>query len=157
MEKTKSKIKKNAEYRYHPRKPNMWGTSLFSDCRRRLWPRGTTNKNEYKSIYVPYPYPRNVAEHRFIMERYFKKYLGRYLSPKEVVHHINKKRKDNRIENLMVFKNGGYHCAFHRYGHCNPKAIIFDGRGLGTNKARKILLKILSEYMVTLKNKKSKK
>lgn len=39
-----------------------------------------------------------VAEHRLIYE----KYLGRFLDSKEVIHHINGNREDNRLENLQL-------------------------------------------------------
>lgn len=51
-----------------------------------------------------------VPEHRLIME----KKLGRYLSGIEVIHHINGKRDDNRLENLMLFKSNSEH---HKYHH----------------------------------------
>lgn len=50
-----------------------------------------------------------VLEHRFIMEQK----LGRYLKPKEVVHHINKQTDDNSMDNLELFKDQGAHTRFH--------------------------------------------
>lgn len=39
-----------------------------------------------------------VLEHRYVVE----KYLGRKLSDKEIVHHINHDKLDNHIENLEI-------------------------------------------------------
>lgn len=69
-------------------------------------------KDGYISVYNP-THPNSsksgyIMEHILVME----KHIGRYLKENEIVHHINKKRDDNRIENLklMTFKE---HAAFH--------------------------------------------
>jgi len=59
-----------------------------------------------------------VSEHRFIME----KYINRYLTEDEVVHHRGVKfpirsienKQDNRIENLQLFVNNSEHLKFHK-------------------------------------------
>lgn len=58
----------------------------------------------------PRSYKNRVYEHILVME----KKIGRYLKPKEVVHHINKIRDDNREENLMLFDNNSNHLKYHR-------------------------------------------
>jgi len=53
----------------------------------------------------------NILEHRYVMSTYLK----RPLKKNEVVHHINLIKTDNRIENLMLFKNMAEHNKFHIY------------------------------------------
>jgi len=40
-------------------------------------------------------------------------FIGRKLKKEEVIHHLNSNRKDNRIENLMIFKSQAEHTSFH--------------------------------------------
>jgi hypothetical protein len=70
-------------------------------------------RNKYHASYKPdHPLANKrgyVLNHRLIMEAF----LGRYLKPEEVVHHINEDTLDNRLENLMLFANDKKHRAFH--------------------------------------------
>ena len=51
------------------------------------------------------------AEHRKIYEDY----IGRKLTPDEVVHHINGIRTDNRIENLYLYPSKSAHTREHAH------------------------------------------
>ncbi len=67
-----------------------------------FWKGGRACSDGYIKIYVPeHPYAKfkYVMEHRLVME----KYLERYLTESETVHHRNGIRDDNRIENLELW------------------------------------------------------
>lgn len=51
-----------------------------------------------------------IYEHRFVMEQV----IGRYLTPKEVVHHKNEIPTDNSPENLVLCKNQTEHIKIHK-------------------------------------------
>ena len=40
-------------------------------------------------------------------------YLGRCLNPEEIIHHINEKHNDNRLENFYLCKNQAEHGQIH--------------------------------------------
>lgn len=63
---------------------------------------GTGEGKNYSKIYGRH-------EHRVVAEQM----LGRALRKGEVVHHINRDRRDNRPENLMVFASQAEHARWH--------------------------------------------
>ena len=64
---------------------------------------GWTDKRGYRWLYVDENGKRRARrEHRVLVERS----LGRRLEPWEVVHHVNGKTDDNRLENLEVIEFG---------------------------------------------------
>lgn len=79
------------------------------------------DKDGYVLLYAPdHPLPRRnevyVLEHRLVMENH----LGRYLTTKEVVHHKDKNKLNNQIENLELFGCNADHLRKELSGHC-PK------------------------------------
>ena len=62
----------------------------------------------------------NVLQHRKVVEDYIK----RKLNKSEVIHHIDRNRQNNKINNLMIFKTQREHMSFHRkidqFGMTNP-------------------------------------
>jgi len=79
-----------------------------------LWKGGEARDDEYILIYKPeHPFTKKnhyIFEHRLAME----KFLGRYLTKEEVVHHINEIKDDNQIQNLMLFATQSEHMKFHQ-------------------------------------------
>jgi len=72
------------------------------------WKGGRFKQGGYWYVYSPeHPNAKKnyVAEHRLVME----KFLGRYLKPYEIVHHLDGDRENNNIDNLaIVIKNPHY-------------------------------------------------
>lgn len=92
------------------------------------WKGGRTVSRGYIYVHIlDHPHARKnyIAEHRLVVEQQ----IGRYLLPKEEVHHLERNKKDNTPSNLIAFINKSAHLRFH-WNPENVKAeeIIFDGR-----------------------------
>lgn len=75
----------------------------------KTWKGGRMNCEGYTRLLIEIGPAKYEAEHRLVME----KHLGRKLESKEIVHHINGDKTDNRIENLKLVSRGE-HIKIHR-------------------------------------------
>jgi hypothetical protein len=67
-------------------------------------------------------------EHKIVVENF----IGRKLKKEEVIHHLDFNKKNNKIENLMLFHNQKEHASFHikikKFGITNPIAKQIEER-----------------------------
>ncbi len=91
-------------------KPN---STSFKKGENHIFFKGKIKHQGYILLYTPdHPFSNNrnyVKRSRLVME----KYLGRYLTRKEVVHHRDNVRNNDRITNLMYFASESDHQSFH--------------------------------------------
>jgi len=82
----------------------------------------THNVNGYIAYYLPEHHLADgsgrVYQHMIVAEQM----LGRKLNQEEVVHHKDRNRSNNSVDNLMVFKTVSDHTAYHM--GCD---IVLDG------------------------------
>ena len=106
------------------------------------WKGGISKWKGRKYIQVWQPKEKCIIrEHRLVME----KHLGRKLIHNEVVHHINNNTLDNRIENLVLFKNNSEHLGSHRGNYRKLHHNTFDRKKYQAKYYRNNLEK-LKEY-----------
>ena len=91
------------------------------------WRGGKYKNLGYVYIQKPdHPFCNNrgyIFEHRLVIEQQ----IGRFLQPQEHVHHINKIKDDNRLENLIAFVSNSAHTNFEHGNNVPDSEIIFDG------------------------------
>ena len=96
---TKEQIEKRKQNNLREKNPN--------------WKNGIMHGSDgYILIINPYSNKTNdyIRRARFIMQEH----LGRKLTSEEVVHHVNEIKTDDRIENLILFKNDKEHTMYHK-------------------------------------------
>jgi len=91
------------------RKPSITQTWRFPGEKNPSW-KGGRRKTKDGYILLWKSANKTILEHRAIMEEY----LGRELSPREIIHHINGIKDDNRIENLLLITQSE-HCRLEKY------------------------------------------
>lgn len=94
--------------KYNKEHNNEYGNYVFS--------------GRYLAISLPSHPKARTDGYVYIHQLQAEKKLGRYLKDGECVHHINKDKYDNDLDNLIVFKTVSDHTAFH-----NGCEIALDG------------------------------
>lgn len=90
--------------------------------------------NGYKTVWMP-SHPRVIGKSGMVYEHILKaeEKLGRSLRPEEVVHHIDKNRLNNNLDNLLVFATKADHTSFHQ-----GKAYYLDEDGIARTNHQNI-------------------
>ena len=113
MERNKlGQFEKGHTFFFGKKRPNISRENNYN------WKGGKIIQNGYVYVLCP-DHPRAkskkgyVAEHTLVMEKKIRRYLKQGKGG-ECVHHIDEKKKNNNIKNLMLFKNSVKHHEFRR-------------------------------------------
>ena len=99
-----------------------------------------THPSSKEIVYHSQGYLLESGTHKFMHRKIMEENIGRKLRTKEIVHHINGNREDNRIENLMLFKNQSEHIKYHHkilYGNNCRNGHIVSKENTWINKEGK--------------------
>lgn len=133
----------NTEAKYCSRRCYWNAMKNFPPEKTPAWRGGICHQGPYiqiKSNNHPFKDARGyVFEHRLVME----KYIGRYLTKNEVIHHIDGNRSNNLLDNLLLLKRGE-HASTHHLGakrspeSCAKIRLINIGRVRSAETRKKI-------------------
>jgi hypothetical protein len=105
-----------SKYKHGHNRLDYFKTTIFNGEDHYNWKGGRykDKRTGYVYLYTPnHPFKNKdnkVAEHRLVYEEYYKCCL----LPFTQLHHVNKQRDDNRIENLIPTYNGIHRTKYHR-------------------------------------------
>lgn len=101
------RCKTEEELRVHLARRTKGGQRYRGRDRWNWVPDGTKKEHDDYVLVKCAGHPRGnwIPEHILVMERH----LGRYLAGNEEIHHRNRNKRDNRIENLQLFANHSEH------------------------------------------------
>lgn len=106
------------------------------------WKGGRVKNNGYILVFSPdHPFRNHynyVFEHRLVMEEH----LGRHLERGEVVHHINKVKTDNRIENLRLCASHREHALTHCENSCGMRLSQNEREQAGRGRLSQLIRKV---------------
>lgn len=102
-------------HKYYPRRFRIGHSTKFRRGEKGAnWRGGMKKHKGYNKVYKPdHPFCDSqgyVLEHRLVMENH----IGRYMTQKEEVHHIDRNKQNNKIENLMLFENHARHTQYEK-------------------------------------------
>jgi hypothetical protein len=119
----------------------------FSETMRRVNPPSERklSNDGYVWLYLPkYEGSKNdkryygrIYEHRYVVEQH----LGRILSPKEQIHHLDGVKNNNNIENLVLCANVREHTRLHQKEQKFVEKLIEEGKVYYDRKTGEFMLR----------------
>ena len=100
---------------------------------------------KYLAVYKPSHYMARKDGFVYIHQLQAEKKLGRNLNKNECVHHIDKNKFNNDINNLMVFKTKSDHTAFHMGSNIELDGDVYiaiNKKTMKINKSQRLKAKV---------------
>jgi len=102
------------EHKEKLRKANLGKFKNRIGVKNPAW-KGGIKKDSLGYVYVYKPeHPRAVQNYVRRSHLVVEEFIGRYLKPNEIVHHIDFNKSNDNINNLMIFKSNREHILFHQ-------------------------------------------